>query len=989
MTLENLRPAPPDGVRAACSRAALGIGLALIAATFLLISPSPEASYPGAIPWRPLSLLKSVTEAMSLGGLWASPRGVEIKDFALHLAAVAGMALLAARWWMTTRRERTQVSWQAPWLAAQILLLAWVALECASTLWSGDPPSARGQALAYAFWLGLAVALGWTLERRDVRRLLDGIVALSALGGALCVWYFTERNPNHRPGFPIGNPGPLAAMMLPAVFICLARLADAGEAWLTRGDEAARRGALQAFLRAAALPAAALVPLGWCFWLADARAAQLGLVAGAATAVTLALSRSPRGRRWAWGVGGAAVGGALLFLAFNYAGRVDVTMARGATVRFRLYAWRYAAELWSQRPVLGHGAGAYPRLAGQFALQDRALDPGAFMGEIVEHAHNELFEILAEIGLVGGVTIVAGLLGTLAAATRLGGRDAAPRERWAMVGLSAALVALLTDSLFGVGMRLPGVPAMACTLVGAVWAAARVTERDRLALAGALRQAGLPTSPGERQSPANLALRGLAAPLWRGAAIVALVLSAAGAWVAIDNWRAVLHEARGLRAAAAGEHESAVALLASAERDLLDPVRRLSCAQQLLRSRTEQARAAAAACLTARRASAATQPAPASAPAAEPVETACATAILRAGKAYDAAEALNRRAPKSMYAAGLGARAAEMLASVYSADDAAAAQRWAERAEQAWHVQRQWTPHDLDTLLALTNYRGTLAHHVGLLRDALRSTVALGRWQDALRRLAAAPGFDETLDEFVAAAGPTDPQSDVDWLVVSRAPEVYRLAAAARALRGEFDRAAELAGRAADLYGPLRSRFPELHSVALAEQAYYLMSGEPGQPIRSAALLRAAIAALPIVQEQKYEQMVRPYRELLILAELAAGNEPGARQALVAGGAAGDRVDAQLADAYAQLAERAVRASPDARQRARGWLKRAVELSRGHVRAWSWLAWLDVADGDVAAARRTLAQARREGVSPAAVESIVRGLCAEFPAQCEALQASP
>ena len=79
------------------SRVALVLALVLVSATFFLISPQPGKTYPGAIPWGEFSVLHSLTDLMSLQGLAVTARGVEIKDFAFHLAAVLGLVLVGAR----------------------------------------------------------------------------------------------------------------------------------------------------------------------------------------------------------------------------------------------------------------------------------------------------------------------------------------------------------------------------------------------------------------------------------------------------------------------------------------------------------------------------------------------------------------------------------------------------------------------------------------------------------------------------------------------------------------------------------------------------------------------------------------------------------------------------------------------------------------------------------------------------------------------------
>ena len=107
--------------------------------------------------------------------LLASENGVEIKDFVLHLAAAAGLALLGIRTLSVDRMRRgplgpalrslsgpdLDLRSQSRRLAAyaQLLLGGWVLLSLLSALWSTDPAIARGQSLIYALYLGWAVAI--------------------------------------------------------------------------------------------------------------------------------------------------------------------------------------------------------------------------------------------------------------------------------------------------------------------------------------------------------------------------------------------------------------------------------------------------------------------------------------------------------------------------------------------------------------------------------------------------------------------------------------------------------------------------------------------------------------------------------------------------------------------------------------------------------------------------------------------------------------
>ncbi len=824
------------------SRAALILALVLLAASFLLLSPPPGQTYPGAIPWRDLSLLKPLVDLLSLGGLAATARGVEIKDFALHLAAALGLLLVGLRrLWITPAPRRLPARLAG---FAQMFLAGWVLLSLASGWWSGETSYAAGQGTLYALSLGWAVALATTLQRRHIPHFLAGLVAISAAGAALCLWYFYERNPYHRPGFPLGNPTLLAAVLLPATLTCGVVVVASVAQLVQRRPLVFGRWAVAALL--------ALVPLLLCLRITFSRGAILALVISVGVLILVVV-----GRRLRWVLLGVflvlLVGGGAWWY---HASHLDVTMARGASLRFRFYAWRYAVVFWQSQPVLGNGAGSYPRLAGTLSVYDRALDPAAFMGEIVEHAHNELFEVLAEIGLVGGVTFVAGWLATVAAASALLRSRPDERERWLVLAVAVSLVALAADAMFGVTLRLPGGPAVFFTLLGVFWALCRE---------------GGPGAP-EDTPPAPHR------PSITLTAVACFAAAGAAGWVAVSNWRGVVTEQAALAAYRQQRFDVALDRAADAQPRLLDPVRKLAVAELSLQARYALAVQAFVPWVQA----SASAPADAHAMAARAV--AVATSVL------GACAELRQRVPALTQTDATAARAAAMLYELNKSANPAEAQHWLAETELAWHRQERFTPFDVETLLALTQFRNSLAGHVGLLRDALRFLETLrwddprqeqARWLQILAQVAQQPGFEQVLADFLAAVGPITPQTDLDALIASMAPETYRLAAACHALRGEFAQAAAASGRAAQLYEPMRARFPAQEAVALAEQAEYLLRAclldapSPATPLaaapRAAELLEAALRSLPVIQEQKYEELAEPFRLRLAQARLLAG----------------------------------------------------------------------------------------------------------------------
>jgi hypothetical protein len=336
--------------------------------------------------------------------------------------------------------------------------------------------------------------------------------------------------------------------------------------------------------------------------------------------------------------------------------------------------------------------------------------------------------------------------------------------------------------------------------------------------------------------------------------------------------------------------------------------------------------------------------------------------------------------------ASIGGRCAEMLADLHTPSDAKAAETWRLRAEQAWRVERLIRPYDPEVLLALMPYVVSIQDRAVMLRDALRDGFPGREWYEALAALRTLDGFETAVADLQAGVGPINPQTDVDTILLSMAPESLRLGAALEGAGGSFAAAAPLAARAAELYLPLRPRFPELYSVALAEAAEYAFRSDPRNPAEPLRLIELALAALPAIQQQKLEELQRPFQVRAAGYLLAARRESDAAGMLAGLVDNADRVPAALADAYVNLAQSFIPVAAADRPAISEWLVAACRLQPAHAQAWAWRAWLAGERGDGEAVRAMLHAAAAAGVSEAELASIRRGLAQEYPALAPQLE---
>ena len=139
--------------------------------------------------------------------------------------------------------------------------------------------------------------------------------------------------------------------------------------------------------------------------------------------------------------------------------------------------WRVAVDAFGEKPLTGIGAGSY-----EFAWErDREID------QPVHDAHSLYFESFAELGLVGGLLVLA-LVGTLLWAGFAAWRGAAAAQRDRQAALLAAMLAFAVGAAFDWFWEIPAVGVVFFLAAGAA-VAARCAQLARRAEPTAEREA--------------------------------------------------------------------------------------------------------------------------------------------------------------------------------------------------------------------------------------------------------------------------------------------------------------------------------------------------------------------------------------------------------------------------------------------------------------------------------------------------------------------
>ncbi|MCG3138771.1 MAG: hypothetical protein HJJLKODD_02640 [Phycisphaerae bacterium] len=445
----------------------LMIGCTLLGVCFLT-SPPPGRAHDGALTWQEGSSLHQLTDWLAFNFKIPTADTIGIKWLIGGvMSALAIIVVALARFLAIRSRERefyldegtttpvaTLKKQIDPLAGAQLLLVLFVILSFLSALWSAISMLALGGSLillGHIFW---ALAIRFGLNQGGTRWAVIILVTTLLLTALLGIWYATERNPSARMmGYPIGNTLFFAASMLPAILLSLAGI---GAAVVKLRKQ--RSGI--ALIFAALL---VVVVTGWAFQLTDSRGGMVGLAAGCAAMLILAISTT-RNRLIALAlIGVIGLAGYLIWLQPRIAERND-------SVRSRLYAWTYAQELFAESPIFGHGQGSYSLLADSRAVEDVDEDPLP-LKNYNHHAHNEWLELLADLGSIGMVMFVGSLLLTFLAATQALHQPLAVGQRWLIIGLASSLAAMCAEETFDVALQIAPFPIIFYTVWGLLWAA--------------------------------------------------------------------------------------------------------------------------------------------------------------------------------------------------------------------------------------------------------------------------------------------------------------------------------------------------------------------------------------------------------------------------------------------------------------------------------------------------------------------------------------
>lgn len=335
--------------------------------------------------------------------------------------------------WATGRRPLRTVPHL--WLVIGLALSVVVSIPVAQ-----HQPQAVLVAIRYAmFFVLFFLVLQSETRREHVERLLDVVVAASAIASVLGLWTYFSGAVDRASG-PLENPNDFAFLLASSVPLALHRL---------HGASSARRW----------LVTAALLTIFAAILATFSRAAIVGLVVAAGWAILTGRLRL----RWGLmacaglfvaGLGTYAVQPELVENTFSQKQNVSQE-----NVDSRVRYWSVAIEQFASSPLVGVGPGNYEARYTEYEYP---------VAGVVNTTHNAYLNVLAELGILGASMFV-GLLTVSWRTLRQRFRER-PELDQLMGALAAAFVVALVGSLFMTEQFYP--PIWFVAALGAVLASA-------------------------------------------------------------------------------------------------------------------------------------------------------------------------------------------------------------------------------------------------------------------------------------------------------------------------------------------------------------------------------------------------------------------------------------------------------------------------------------------------------------------------------------
>lgn len=354
----------------------------------------------------------------------------------MHLAALAiGLGVWAA--------ARTVGGWKWHPTALDGVIWLWVAAIAIAAL--ANPDTIRRS--QPALWFLTALIIGWYVIHDALSngaftraQIIDMMLMVGVVWFAFGVRELFDPDLTRdglfglpRIGSITGNPNLLSAVLVPLIGVAF------GRAWVLHGMG---RVLLWGYVGVALA----------CMILTYSRGGWVGMAAVIGMGILLVAAdrgwATPAGARAAWRSAKAwQKAFTILFITGTLVSAIVVGVVlldslddRGRTADLRTYLWEAAWDSFTEKPVTGHGLYTMPRLIlERSSVPPRTAQP---------HAHNFPLQVLAEMGIPGGIAMIASLYAVLRAGTRAWQSASTRRERHLIAAGWAASVGFGVHNLF-------------------------------------------------------------------------------------------------------------------------------------------------------------------------------------------------------------------------------------------------------------------------------------------------------------------------------------------------------------------------------------------------------------------------------------------------------------------------------------------------------------------------------------------------------------